>query len=47
VESGALLPLLPDHVAHPLKVYAQLPGRGLVPARTRVFMEAVERFLLD
>ncbi len=46
VAAGALQPLLPDHVPHPLKVYAQLPGRGLVPARTRVFMEAVDRFLL-
>ncbi|NML16409.1 LysR family transcriptional regulator [Azohydromonas caseinilytica] len=47
VEAGALVPLLPEHAPHPLKVYAQLPGRGLVPARTRVFMEAVDRFLAD
>lgn len=46
VEAGALVPLLPGFTAHALRVYAQLPGRGLVPARTRVFMEAVERFLL-
>jgi DNA-binding transcriptional LysR family regulator len=47
VELGALVPLLAPFVAHPLRVYAQLPGRGLVPARTRVFMEAVDRFLLS
>lgn len=47
LEAGTLLPLLSDHVPHPLKIYAHLPGRGLVPARTRVFMDAIERFLLD
>lgn len=45
LEAGTLLPLLPDHMPHPLKIYAHLPGRGLVPARARVFMDAIERFL--
>lgn len=47
LEAGTLRALLPDHVPHPLKIYAHLPGRGLVPARARVFMEAIERFLQD
>jgi hypothetical protein len=29
-----------------LRIYAYLPRRGLMPARVRVFMEAVERILL-
>ncbi|CAL93194.1 LysR family transcriptional regulator [Azoarcus olearius] len=47
LEAGTLVPLLADHVPHPLKIYAHLPGRGLVPARARVFMDAIERFLRD
>lgn len=47
VEAGRLQALLPDYTPHPLKIYAHLPGRGLVPARTRVFMEAIERSLFE
>ncbi|WP_169149633.1 LysR family transcriptional regulator [Azoarcus sp. TTM-91] len=44
--TGQLVPLLPAYTPNPLRIYAFLPARGLVPARTRVFMEAIERLLL-
>lgn len=45
VESGQLQALLTEYTPHPLKIYAHLPGRSLVPARTRVFMDAIDRVL--
>jgi hypothetical protein len=34
--------LLPDWHCEPLKIYALLPGRKLVPAKVRVFLDALE-----
>jgi DNA-binding transcriptional LysR family regulator len=42
VAQGRLLPLLPDHACAPLKIYAMLPGRRLVPAKVRAFLDALE-----
>lgn len=42
VAQGRLLPLLTDHACAPLKIYAMLPGRRLVPAKVRAFLEALE-----
>ena len=43
-ESGALVQLLPDWIAGRYTVYAALPTRKLVPARTRAFLDfAIEQ----
>lgn len=42
VAQGRLVPLLADHVCAPLKIYAMLPGRRLVPAKVRAFLDALE-----
>jgi DNA-binding transcriptional LysR family regulator len=42
VQRGELLRLLPDWVCEPLKINALLPGRKLVPAKARVFLDALE-----
>jgi DNA-binding transcriptional LysR family regulator len=39
---GRLVRLLPDWGCAPLKIYALLPGRRLVPAKVRVFLEGLE-----
>jgi DNA-binding transcriptional LysR family regulator len=39
---GRLVRLLPDWQCEPLKIYALLPGRKLVPAKVRVFLDALE-----
>jgi len=42
VQAGRLVRLLPGWPCEPLKIYALLPGRKLVPAKVRVFLEALE-----
>ncbi|MFC5496538.1 LysR family transcriptional regulator [Caenimonas terrae] len=42
VAQGRLVPLLADHACAPLKIYAMLPGRRLVPAKVRAFLDALE-----
>lgn len=42
VAQSRLVPLLADHVCAPLKIYAMLPGRKLVPAKVRAFLDALE-----
>lgn len=42
VAQGRLVPLLASHVCVPLKIYAMLPGRRLVPAKVRAFLDALE-----
>jgi DNA-binding transcriptional LysR family regulator len=42
VKQGRLVPLLAGHVCAPLKIYAMLPGRKLVPAKVRAFLDALE-----
>lgn len=45
VERGELVPVLPDWRSPPLPVWAVFPGRRLMPARTRAFLDAlVEAF---
>jgi len=43
VTQGLLVPLLPQWRSEPLKIHALLPGRRLVPAKVRVFLELVEQ----
>jgi DNA-binding transcriptional LysR family regulator len=42
IAEGKLVQLLPDWQCAPLKIYALLPGRKLVPAKVRVFLDALE-----
>jgi DNA-binding transcriptional LysR family regulator len=42
VEAGSLKRLLPDHICEPLSVHALLPARQFVPAKVRVFLDALE-----
>jgi DNA-binding transcriptional LysR family regulator len=42
VQQGRLLPLLPQWRCAPLRVYALLPGRKLLPAKVREFMDILE-----
>jgi DNA-binding transcriptional LysR family regulator len=42
VAQGKLVPLLAQWQCDPLKIYALLPGRKLVPAKVRVFLDALE-----
>jgi DNA-binding transcriptional LysR family regulator len=41
VASGALERLLPDYVCAPLRVYALLPAKRLMPAKVRLFLDAL------
>ena len=41
-EAGLLQRLLPDHVCEPLNVHALLPTRQFVPAKVRVFLDALD-----
>lgn len=43
VAKGLLVPLLPQWTPEPLKIHALLPGRRLVPAKVRVFLDLLER----
>jgi DNA-binding transcriptional LysR family regulator len=42
VVRGRLVPLLAGFTCAPLKIYAMLPGRKLVPAKARAFLDAME-----
>lgn len=42
VAEGRLIRLLPQWECAPLRIYALLPGRRLVPAKVRVFLEMLE-----
>lgn len=42
IASGALVRLLPEWTCEPLRIYALLPGRRLVPSKVRVFLDALE-----
>jgi len=42
VESGELVPVLVDWTLPPAPAWAVFPGRRLMPARTRVFLDALE-----
>ena len=43
VAQRALVPLLPRWRPEPLKIHALLPGRQLVPAKVRVFLDLLEK----
>ncbi|KAF0812306.1 HTH-type transcriptional regulator PgrR [Andreprevotia sp. IGB-42] len=45
VRNGQLNRVLPDWQPDPLRVYAFIPARRLMPAKTRVFMDALEHWL--
>jgi DNA-binding transcriptional LysR family regulator len=42
VQQGKLVPLLPQWHCAPLLIYALLPGRKLMPAKVREFMDILE-----
>lgn len=42
VQQGQLVPLLPQWCCAPLRIYALLPGRKLMPAKVREFMDILE-----
>ena len=42
VAQGLLVPLLPQWQPEPLKIHALLPGRRLVPAKVRLFLDLLE-----
>jgi DNA-binding transcriptional LysR family regulator len=42
VQQGRLVMLLPEWRCAPLRIYALLPGRRLMPAKVREFMDALE-----
>jgi DNA-binding transcriptional LysR family regulator len=39
VSAGKLVALLPDHVCAPLRIFALLPGRRLMPPKVRLFLD--------
>ncbi|HUG76759.1 MAG TPA: LysR family transcriptional regulator [Burkholderiales bacterium] len=41
VKEGRLQELLPDYECAPLRIYALLPGRRLVPPKARIFLETL------
>jgi DNA-binding transcriptional LysR family regulator len=41
VKAGRLVRLLPGHACAPLRVYALLPTKRLMPARVRLFLDAL------
>ena len=43
VAQGRLVRLLPQWQCAPLRIYALLPGRRLIPAKVRVFLEGLEQ----
>jgi DNA-binding transcriptional LysR family regulator len=43
VASGALQEVLTDFQSPPMRVYAVFPGRRLMPAKVKVFMDALHR----
>jgi DNA-binding transcriptional LysR family regulator len=43
VKDGRLRPLLTEHVCAPLRIYALLPGRRLLPPKVRVFLDLLEQ----
>jgi DNA-binding transcriptional LysR family regulator len=45
VADGLLLPVLPDWQLPTTTVWAVMPSRRLIPARTRVFLEALQHVL--
>lgn len=47
VNSGELVALLPEYEPLPWRIYAFLPGRRLLPAKTRVFLSALEQAVLS
>jgi DNA-binding transcriptional LysR family regulator len=41
LQRGELVPVLPDWRVPPISAWAVFPGRRLMPARTRVFIDAL------
>ena len=40
--SGTLCRILADHTCAPLNVYALIPAKRLMPAKVRLFLDALE-----
>ncbi len=43
VREGRLRRLLPDYTCAPLRVYALLPGKRLMPAKVRMLLDALSQ----
>jgi DNA-binding transcriptional LysR family regulator len=43
VRRGLLQPLLTDYACAPLRIYALLPGRRLLPPKVRLFLDLLDR----
>jgi DNA-binding transcriptional LysR family regulator len=43
VKDGRLRPLLTEYVCAPLRIYALLPGRRLLPPKVRVFLDLLDQ----
>lgn len=43
LQSGVLVPLLPNYVLEPMAIYAVYPHREHLPPKTRIFMDILER----
>lgn len=43
VRKGLLRPLLPDYACAPLRIYALLPGRRLLPPKVRIFLNLLDQ----
>lgn len=41
LQQGKIVPILPDYRIPPTRVYALLPGRRLMPAKVRLFLDAL------
>jgi DNA-binding transcriptional LysR family regulator len=42
VDAGQLIPLLTDYVCDPLRIYALLPAKRLMPEKVRLFLELLD-----
>ena len=42
VRKGLLQPILTDYVCAPLRIYALLPGRRLLPPKVRTFLDLLD-----
>lgn len=47
ISAGLLQPLLPDYSCDPLRVYALLPAKRLMPEKVRVFLDILEQQVTD
>ena len=47
VDDGLLARVLPDWSSPPVTMWGVIPGRRLLPARTKVFLDALTRVMMQ